>query len=122
MKKVLTLIVAVFLIFGAYVRPAHAEPIAVPAGFALASASAGQMAAVVGSAAAFSVFIYLNTTGEKPFEKAFEVVDYSYPQDPHGFDHVVVENGVQINARKVSYQTPESLKYTYQDELGVHHL
>jgi hypothetical protein len=119
-KKTLLLAAAVFLIFGMIPKHAHAQVVFPPAPFGaagtFATASAIQGAAVLGSAAMFSVFIWANTTGEKPFEKAFKVVDYSYPQDPKSFEHIVVEDGV-----RVGYAIPNSQRYPYKDKDGIHY-
>lgn len=127
MRKILILAAAVFLIFGGFVHKAHAVvpfcPFCVPAGsgpvgFAGFS-TASNIGAMAGAAFVVWVFPYLNTTGLKPYEDAFKVVDYDYPRTPPGYEHVVVEDGVRVGHSRIA-PTPESLKYQYQDSTGVH--
>lgn len=65
----------------------------------------GSIGAMTGAVFAAWVFPYLNTTGEKPFEEMFTKVDYAYPHDPKFW----------VNP------TPESQRYPYKDETGVHY-
>lgn len=119
MKKLLILVALSFVL----VRPADAQVIpgtmTTPAMFdsSLMTASAGQIAAVMGTGIfAAWVFPYLNTTGEKPFEEAFgpegQNVFYQYPHDVSQFP---------VTYSHVQYEIPNSAKYPYMDENGMHY-
>jgi hypothetical protein len=102
MKKLSLLILAMMF---AFMKPVHAQVV-------VAGSAAPITAAFIGGMAAFALMpaVIVELQPYHVWNHVFPVVEESYPGDKH----VPVQN--------VSYQVPNSAKYTYEDETGVHYV